>query len=74
MTRNDPADRDRRDFVRFAGSGLAIIALAPGPRLAGAQAPAKIGMIGAGRQGSALGALLVKAGTGLCSRPGIPSG
>jgi predicted dinucleotide-binding enzyme len=62
MTRNDPADRDRRDFVRFAGSGLAIIALAPGPRLAGAQAPAKIGMIGAGRQGSALGALLVKAG------------
>jgi len=51
---------DRRDFLRFAASGLALAAL--GPRLAAAQAPLKIGMIGAGREGSALGTLFVKAG------------
>src|SRR5262245_16272429 len=57
---------DRRDFLRLAGSGLALGALASGPRLAGAETPAggplKIGMIGAGREGGALGTLFVKAG------------
>src|SRR2546423_5793859 len=51
---------DRRAFLRFAASGLALAAL--GPRAAAAQAPLKIAMIGAGREGSALGALFVKAG------------
>jgi predicted dinucleotide-binding enzyme len=50
----------------LAGGGLALAALASAPRRAAAQAPAgaplKIGMIGAGREGSALGALFVKAG------------
>jgi 8-hydroxy-5-deazaflavin:NADPH oxidoreductase len=61
----DHAGRDRRAFLRWAGSSLAF-ALASGPRPAAAQSPAgarlKIGMIGAGREGSALGALFVKAG------------
>jgi predicted dinucleotide-binding enzyme len=59
-------DFNRRDFLGLAGSGLALVALAFGPRLAAAQAPAgpplKIGMIGAGREGGALGTLFVKAG------------
>jgi 8-hydroxy-5-deazaflavin:NADPH oxidoreductase len=66
MTRNHVADLDRRDFLRLAGSGLALSALASGPRMAGAEAPGgaplKIGMIGAGREGGALGTLFVKAG------------
>ena len=56
--------KDRREFLRIAGSSLA--ALAVGPRMARAQTPAggplKIGMIGAGREGGALGALFVRAG------------
>lgn len=51
---------DRREFLRIAASGLTLVAL--GPRAAAAQAPLKIGMIGAGREGSALGTLFVKAG------------
>ncbi len=66
MTKHHAADRDRRDFLRTAGGSLALVALASGPRVAAAQAPAdaplKIGMIGAGREGGALGTLLVKAG------------
>src|SRR5437762_11421561 len=54
----------RHDFLRIAASGLAVVAL--GPRVVAAQAPAggplKIGMIGAGREGGALGTLFVKAG------------
>ena len=66
MTRDDATDPDRRHFLCLAASGLALAALASGPRRAAAQAPAagslKIGMIGAGREGSALGTLFVKAG------------
>ncbi len=66
MTKYHAADRDRREFFRMAGGSLALVALASGPRVAAAQAPAgaplKIGMIGAGREGGALGTLLVKAG------------
>src|SRR5262245_18769088 len=59
------ADHPRRDFMRIAGSGLAVLASGVRPHAAWAQAagsPLKIGMIGAGREGGALGALFVKAG------------
>ena len=64
MTKHNATDYDRRDFLCLAASGLALVALAPS--MAAAQTPAgaplKIGMIGAGREGSALGTLFVKAG------------
>jgi predicted dinucleotide-binding enzyme len=60
------ADCGRRDFLCIAGSLLALFALATLPRFAVAQTPAgsplKIGMVGAGREGSALGTAFVKAG------------
>jgi 8-hydroxy-5-deazaflavin:NADPH oxidoreductase len=66
MTRNPFADHERRDFLRIAASGLGVLALAARPPMAVAQTPAgpplKIGMVGAGREGSALGTLFVKAG------------
>ncbi len=66
MTRHRDAHPDRRRFLRLAGSSLALAALGSGPRWAAAQAPGgaplRIGMIGAGREGSALGRLFVKAG------------
>ena len=58
-------DHTRRDFMRIAGSGLAVLAVAARPDMAGAQtagSPSKIGMVGAGREGGALGTLFVKAG------------
>ena len=57
-------DFDRREFLRTTASGLALVALAAAPRAVAAQAaaPLKIGMIGAGREGGALGTLFVKAG------------
>ena len=51
---------DRREFLRLAATGVALATLRP--RAAAAQGPLKIGMIGAGREGSALGTLFVKAG------------
>jgi 8-hydroxy-5-deazaflavin:NADPH oxidoreductase len=64
MARNHAADNDRRNFLQLAGLG--VIALAAGPARAWAQtttaSPLKIGMVGAGRMGGALGALFVKAG------------
>jgi predicted dinucleotide-binding enzyme len=66
MTSGPFADHARRDFLRMAGSGLAVLALAARPHGAAAQTPAgsplKIGMVGSGREGSALGTLFVKAG------------
>ncbi len=65
MTGKPLTDHGRRDFIRMAGSALAVVALAAQPHAAGAQAtgtPLKIGIIGAGREGSALGALFIKAG------------
>ena len=63
---SDPfADHARRDFMRIAGSGLAVLAVAARPHVVVAQtagSPLKIGMVGAGREGGALGALFVKAG------------
>jgi 8-hydroxy-5-deazaflavin:NADPH oxidoreductase len=58
-------DHTRRDFMRVAGSGLAALAVAAQARVAVAQTPGsplKLGMVGAGREGSALGKLFVKAG------------
>jgi len=65
MARDDFGKHERRDFLRVATSGLAWFTLAARPHMAGAQTPAgslKIGMIGAGREGGALGKLFVKAG------------
>jgi predicted dinucleotide-binding enzyme len=66
MPRDHRADRDRREFLRLAGAALGVAALAARPARAMAQttaaAPLKIGSVGAGRMGSALGALFVKAG------------
>ena len=64
MTGNPVADHGRRDFLQLAGLG--VVALAAGPARAGAQttaaSPLRIGSVGAGRMGGALGALFVKAG------------
>src|SRR6266705_1136949 len=66
MAGNHAADHSRRNFLQLAGCGLGMVALAAGPRRAMAQATSasklKIGSIGAGRMGGALGALFVKAG------------
>ena len=63
---SDPlADHTRRNFMRIAGSGLAVLAVAARPDTVMAQtagSPLKIGMVGAGREGGALGALFAKAG------------
>jgi 8-hydroxy-5-deazaflavin:NADPH oxidoreductase len=65
MPANAP-DRDRRAFLRLLGSGLAMAALATRPQIAAGQTPSgsplKIGMVGSGREGGALGTLFVKAG------------
>jgi predicted dinucleotide-binding enzyme len=64
MPRQLTADHARRDFLRT--SGIGVFALAARPHTAVAQtttgSPLKIGMVGAGREGGALGALFVKAG------------
>lgn len=56
----------RRTFLRMVMVGTAALVSATGVRGASAQtppaAPVKIGMIGAGREGSALGTLFAKAG------------
>jgi predicted dinucleotide-binding enzyme len=65
MTSKPLLDHVRRNFIRIAGSGLAVVALAVQPHVAVAQttgSPLKIGMVGAGREGGALGTLFVKAG------------
>jgi hypothetical protein len=66
MAANHAADHGRRNFLQLAGYGLGVAALAAGPARARAQAtaasPLKIGMVGAGRMGGALGELFVKAG------------
>ena len=66
MAGNHAADQGRRSFLQLAGCGLGMVALAAGPGRARAQttsaSPLKIGSIGAGRMGGALGALFVKAG------------
>jgi predicted dinucleotide-binding enzyme len=66
MARDQFAHHDRRDFLRVAASGTALLALASLPLAALAQpasgASLKIGMVGSGREGGALGTAFVKAG------------
>src|SRR5262245_38165583 len=65
MTDYGEANRGRRAFIQLAGAGLGALALGARPELLLAQAIAsriKIGSIGAGRMGGALGELFVKAG------------
>jgi len=66
MARDQFADHDRRDFLRMAASGTALLAFAASPLAAFAQpaggASLKIGMVGSGREGAALGTAFVKAG------------
>lgn len=65
MASNPFADHARRDFMRIAGSGLAVLAASAQARVVMAQTagtPLKIGMVGSGREGSALGKLFIKAG------------
>src|SRR2546422_10126657 len=66
MAGTHTADHSRRNFLQLAGCGLGVVALAAGPRRARAQttsaSPLKIGSVGAGRMGGALGALFIKAG------------
>ncbi|HSB73641.1 MAG TPA: NADPH-dependent F420 reductase [Candidatus Methylomirabilis sp.] len=65
MTRKPFTDHVRRAFICLAASVLAVVALAAQPHVAGAQATGsalKIGIVGAGREGGALGTLFVKAG------------
>jgi predicted dinucleotide-binding enzyme len=66
MTSDDGRKTKRRDFLRVAGTtvaGFALGALPQAVRAAnGAAAPLKIGIVGSGRIGSALGELWLKAG------------
>src|ERR1041384_3874060 len=66
MTRDHAPRHGRRDFLKLAGVGLGAITLATAPSRVTAQSASgsklKIGMVGAGRMGGALGAVFVKAG------------
>lgn len=61
MTNHVLPETHRRTLLRLAGTALAV-AIVPLPVLAQATASLKIGIIGAGREGSALGTLWAKAG------------
>jgi predicted dinucleotide-binding enzyme len=55
----------RRTFLKLAGSAVGLVALARPARVvaqAGTASPLKIGSVGAGRMGGALGAVFIKAG------------
>ncbi|MGH7046439.1 MAG: NADPH-dependent F420 reductase [Stellaceae bacterium] len=67
MAQNAASGRSRRDALRLVvAAAPALLMAAAWPRVAGAATntaqPLKIGMIGSGRQGGALGSLWVKAG------------
>jgi predicted dinucleotide-binding enzyme len=66
MARDHLVDHERREFLRMAVNSTALLALAASPSAALAQpasgAPLKIGMVGSGREGGALGTAFVKAG------------
>jgi predicted dinucleotide-binding enzyme len=66
MAEDHFVDHQRREFLRVAARNAALLALTASPLAALAQpagaAPLKIGMVGSGREGGALGTALVKAG------------
>src|SRR5690242_753953 len=66
MARDHLVDHERREFLRMTANTATLLALAASPLAALAQtaggAPLKIGMVGAGREGGALGTAFVKAG------------
>src|SRR5262252_930049 len=66
MAGHETVDHGRRHLLHLAGGGLGWAVLSTGPARAWAQttpsSPLKIGSVGAGRMGGALGALFVKAG------------
>ncbi|MGH6662577.1 MAG: NAD(P)-binding domain-containing protein, partial [Rhodospirillales bacterium] len=66
MSKHQFKNTRRRDFLRVAAGGTALLALVTSPLAALAQttggAPVKIGTLGAGRIGGTLGRLWVKAG------------
>jgi predicted dinucleotide-binding enzyme len=65
MSKDRVVVRDRRDVLLSAASGIAALAFGAWPAARAQTAggsPLKIGIVGAGREGGALGALLVKAG------------
>lgn len=66
MARGAASGRRRRELLRAAALAPVLLATAGWPLGAGAQTtgggPLKIGMIGSGREGGALGSLFVKAG------------
>src|SRR5262249_46271795 len=66
MTGHETVDHGRRYLLQLAGGGLGWAVLGTGPARAWAQTPPvlplKIGSVGAGRMGGALGALCIKAG------------
>src|ERR1700751_925946 len=66
MARDQSANQDRRDFLRMAVSSAAMLTLAASPVAALAQpaggASLRIGRVGSGREGGALGTAFVKAG------------
>jgi hypothetical protein len=63
MAGNETVDHGRRHFLHLAGGGLGLAILGTGPARAWAQttpaSPLKIGSVGAGRMGGALGALFI---------------
>ena len=73
---NYTVEKGRRDFLLAIAGGIAGFAAESLPARVLAQSAGwstlSIGTIGAGRDGGALGALFVKAGTALCFRPAIP--
>jgi 8-hydroxy-5-deazaflavin:NADPH oxidoreductase len=66
MARDHLVDHERREFLRMTANTATLLALAASPLAALAQtaggAPLKIGMVGSGREGGALGTAFVKAG------------
>src|SRR6516162_476598 len=61
MTRHTLVEMRRRDALRLAGTALLAVS-GPLPVLAQGTPPLRIGMIGSGREGGALGTLFAKAG------------
>jgi len=62
MSRDGHFEPGRREMLRLAAGGAGLVALGWSPRDALAQTSLKIGTIGAGREGGALGTAFAKAG------------